>query len=80
MFSHDDVSTGIQKSQKLGDALQQLLPVLRFHSVTDLGIVVEDSGDDCELYFNGYANAEIVGLWYSVQLMQHLNLLTSIGT
>lgn len=80
VFSHDDVSTGIKKGQKLGNALQQLFPVLWLHGVTDLGIVVEDGGDDCELNFNGYADAEVVSLCHSVKLMQHFNLLTSIST
>ena len=80
MFTHENVLARVEQRQQLGDALQKFLPVLRLHGVTDLGVVIEDGRDDGKLHFDGDTNAEIVSFSNGEKFMQHLNLLTTIGT
>lgn len=69
MLSHNDVSTRIEKSQQLGDALQKLFPMLRFHSVANLGVVIKDCRYDGKFNFNGDTNAKVVGFRHGIQLV-----------
>lgn len=80
MFSHNDISAGVQESQQFADALKQFLPMFGLHGVADFRVVIEDGRNDGELELNSHSHAKIVGFRDLVQLVKHFDLFPSISS
>lgn len=79
-FRQSDIAWAQQNDDQVGNDLQQFGPVLQFHWLVYLGVVVEDGRNDIETNLASNGIAQIVCLGNLLQFEQQFDLLTTIGT
>ena len=78
MFAHNNVRSRVENVEQFSDAVKELLPMFCFDGVADLGIDIENGGDDGKLHLHAHTHSQVVCLGYVRQLVQHLYLLATI--